>query len=84
MLARQALYHLSVTSPTLFALVTFEIGSHNMPGPAWALVLLFVLTYRAEMTGASPHIQPLVELGSHELFVQIGLKLWFYQSLLPK
>jgi hypothetical protein len=57
--------------------VIFETGSCFMSGLAWPMmVLLFVLSCIAEMTGLCHHsTQPLVEMGSHECFAGTGLKL---------
>jgi hypothetical protein len=41
-----------------------------MFGLAWIMILLFVLPYIAGMTDAHHHGQPLVQMGSHELFAQ--------------
>jgi hypothetical protein len=48
----------------LFALVISEIGSLFMPRLAWTAVFLFVLSWVAEVTDASHHAQPLIEMGS--------------------
>jgi hypothetical protein len=48
----------------LFALVIFEIGAHFVPKPAWTVVLLFMPSHGAEMTGICHSAQPLVEMVS--------------------
>jgi hypothetical protein len=50
----------------------------------WATTLLFVFSHVVGMTDILYHAQSLVDIGSHELFAQAGVKLWFPQSLLPK
>jgi hypothetical protein len=50
-----------------------------MPGPAWTMILLFVLPCLAEMTGMYYHIQPLVEMGYHGL--SLSLSLFSYSEL---
>jgi hypothetical protein len=43
--------------------------------PAWNAVFLFVLLCVAGMTGTYYHTQPLIEIGSHNLFAWVGLEL---------
>jgi hypothetical protein len=51
------------TSPALFALVIFEIGSCLMRGLTWSVILLFVLPHVAGMTYICYCALPLVEMG---------------------
>jgi hypothetical protein len=51
--------------------------------PAWTTILLFVLPRTAEMTHMYQHTQPVVEIGSHELFAQTVSNLDPPQLCLP-
>jgi hypothetical protein len=42
-----------------------------MPRVAWTVILLSVLPHETGMTGMYHHTQPLIEMGSHELFAQL-------------
>jgi hypothetical protein len=57
-------------SPTLFAVIIFDIGSHFLRRPAWTVILLFVFHADARVTGAptTPNFFCLV---------------WSYELLLP-
>jgi hypothetical protein len=46
----------------------FDIGSCFILGLAWTVILLFVLSCVAGMTGVHHHIQPLLEMESCEVF----------------
>jgi hypothetical protein len=62
--------------PALFALVTFEIGSHILPGLAWT-VLLIMLPAIADMASMHNHIQLFsFKMESHEFFSWAILELW--------
>jgi hypothetical protein len=64
-------------------LVIFETRSLFMLRQAWATTLLFLLPQIARMT-VYCHVQPLVQMGSHEPFAWTGLKLWPSWYLPPK
>jgi hypothetical protein len=57
----------------LVILVIFEIRFRFLPRLTWPMILLFVLLSIARLTGMCHHTQPLVVIGSYELFVQISL-----------
>jgi hypothetical protein len=60
-------------------LVIFEKGSCLIIGSVWTVTLLFMLPCIAGHCA-----QPLVEMGSHGLFAQAGLKPQFSLFLPPK
>jgi hypothetical protein len=55
-----------------------------MPGPTWTMISLLLLPHIAETKGAHNLTQPLVEMGSWELFAQAGLEPQYSWSLPPK
>jgi hypothetical protein len=55
-------------------LVILEIGSLIMPHPTMTKILLFVLLYVSGVTGMCHNNQPLVQVGSHELY--FGNRSW--------
>jgi hypothetical protein len=62
--------------PALFALVILELGSRFLPRPACTLILLFMLSTIAGMTGAHLQAQLLfVEMESLEFFYWGGLEI---------
>jgi hypothetical protein len=69
----------------LFALVIFEMGAVSLYAClAWTMILLFMLPCVAGMTSSCHWAQPLVEMGSHKLFVSAGVKPRSSQSPPPK
>jgi hypothetical protein len=81
-LARQA-YHLShCTSP--FCVGYFWDRSYFMPELVWNCDPPVCASQIGGTAGMWAHMQPLVEMRSHELFAQIGLELWLSPSLSPK
>jgi hypothetical protein len=65
-LLRQAFYHVSHT-PTLFALVIFQVGPHvptHTPKPTWIWILPTYASHIAGMTDACHHAGFFVEMGS--------------------
>jgi hypothetical protein len=61
--------------PALFDLVILEAGSHFLPRPAWASILLFKLPAFSGMTGMSHFTQLsfiVIVIGSSKLFAQAG------------
>jgi hypothetical protein len=56
-------------------LVIIEVEFHFIPKPAWTTVFLFVLLRVVGMISAKNHTQPLVVMGSYELFAWGSLKL---------
>jgi hypothetical protein len=65
-------------------MVIFLVGSHFMPRLSWTTILLFVLLHVPGMAGAHHHTQPLVEIGSQELFTRASHKLRLSLTPLPK
>jgi hypothetical protein len=61
------------TPPATFAVGYFDIGSCFMPWPAWTSILLFLLPCLPGMIGTCHSTQPLVEMGSHELFARLAI-----------
>jgi hypothetical protein len=51
------------TPPAVFMLITFEMWSHFIPGPAWTAIFLFMLPYVAGMIGVHHCAQPNFFLG---------------------
>jgi hypothetical protein len=41
---------------------------------AWTVIILFMLPYVVRITGVSPCVHSLVQMGSHKFFVRAGLK----------
>jgi hypothetical protein len=62
----------------------FNSVSHFFPRQAWTQILLCMLPFIAAMTGTHHHTQPLIEMGSHELFAEAGLILQASRSLHPE
>jgi hypothetical protein len=54
-----------------------------MSRSSWTVTLLFVLPHIVGMTGTRHCTQPLVGLGSCEVFAQVGLEPLFSQSPSP-
>jgi hypothetical protein len=71
MLARQMLYHLTNTTNPFYICI-FNIGSSFMPGLAWIMTLLFVLSQIAR-DDRSTSLHPTIgQVGLQELFAQAG------------
>jgi hypothetical protein len=70
--------HLSHSSSP-FSLVISEMGSHFLPRPIWTASLFYTSCCWLECRRVPPP-PVMVEMGSHELFVQAGLELWFILS----
>jgi hypothetical protein len=60
-----------------------EIGSLFLP-LAWNIILLFMLPCFAGMTGMNHYAQPLVKMGSLELFAQVASNYDHYLTLWSK
>jgi hypothetical protein len=58
----------------LYTLVIFQIRSHDCAQAGLNWVGPSHMFHAAGMTGAHHHIQLLIEMGSHGLFAQAGLK----------
>jgi hypothetical protein len=80
MLARKALYHLSIT-PALFALLVLEIGLGFCPGQPGPQSLYFKLPTVTGMTGPCYHTYFFsVEMGSHKVFFFLPRLAWKFNA----